>query len=86
MLFCMNWLLPGVLWCLCRTTALSQGADFLAENNIETLDRPPQSPDMNPIENLWAIIKAFRKKKYGVPKTREVLIEQIFDVWNSIDA
>ncbi len=26
--------------------------DFLAENNIETLDWPPQSPDMNPIENL----------------------------------
>ena len=59
--------------------------DFLAENNVETLDWPPQSPDMNPIENLWAIIKARRKKKYGVPKTREELIEQIFDIWNSID-
>ena len=59
--------------------------DFLAENNVETLDWPPQSPDMNPIENLWAIIKARRKKKSGVPKTREELIEQIFDIWNSID-
>jgi hypothetical protein len=46
--------------------------DFLAENNVETLDWPPQSPDMNPIENLWAIIKQKRQKNmvYLCPKTR----------------
>ena len=40
---------------------------------------------MNPIENLWAIIKARRKKKYGVPTSKNELIEQIFDIWNDID-
>jgi hypothetical protein len=40
---------------------------------------------MNPIENLWAIIKARRKKKYGVPRTKDELIDQIFDIWNDID-
>jgi len=59
--------------------------DFFAQENIETLNWPPQSPDMNPIENLWAIIKARRKKKYGVPTSRNELIEQIFDIWNDID-
>jgi len=59
--------------------------DFLAENNIETLRWPPQSPDMNPIENLWAIIKAKRQKKYGVPTTKNALIEQIFDIWDNIE-
>jgi transposase len=59
--------------------------DFLSQEGVETLDWPPQSPDMNPIENLWAIIKARRKKKYGVPKTRDELIEQNFDIWNSIE-
>ncbi len=59
--------------------------DFLSQEGVETLDWPPQSPDMNPIEKLWAIIKARRKKKYGVPKTRDELIEQIFDIWNSIE-
>lgn len=59
--------------------------DFLDENNIETLVWPPQSPDMNPIENLWAIIKRRRKKKYGVPTTKNALIEQIFDIWDNIE-
>ncbi len=59
--------------------------DFLAENNIETLNWPPQSPDMNPIENLWAIIKARRQKKYGVPRTKGELIEQIFNIWDQIE-
>ena len=59
--------------------------DFLAENNIETLRWPPQSPDMNPIENFCAIIKAKRQKKYGVPTTKNALIEQIFDIWDNIE-
>ena len=59
--------------------------DFLARNRIQTLDWPPQSPDLNPIENLWAIVKARRFKKFGIPRTRIELIEQIFEMWNAID-
>lgn len=40
---------------------------------------------MNPIENLWAIIKARRQKKYGTPKSKTELIEQIFDIWDNIE-
>ena len=40
------------------------------------------SPDLNPIENLWSIIKA---KVYELnPQTKEELIEYIFAVWSSI--
>jgi transposase len=35
---------------------------FFDENNIKTLDWSAQSPDINPIENLWAFIKKRRKK------------------------
>ena len=30
---------------------------WLDENEINALERPPKSPDLNPIENLWVIIK-----------------------------
>jgi transposase len=59
--------------------------DFLAENNVKTLPWPPQSPDLNPIENLWAIIKKRRSKKFGFPTKKEELIEQIFDIWNDVN-
>ena len=67
----------------CHTANLVKA--FMAENDIETLPWPPQSPDMNPIENLWAIIKARRQKKFGLPKSKSDLIEQIFDIWDNIE-
>jgi hypothetical protein len=42
-----------------HATCLTSGnmRTFFEENRLEILDWPGNSPDINPIENLWAIIK-----------------------------
>ncbi|KAF7690812.1 Transposable element Tcb2 transposase [Cucumispora dikerogammari] len=38
---------------------------YMSRNNIDVLVCPPQSPDLNPLENLWAYIKQkLRGKKF----------------------
>lgn len=49
---------------------------------ITVLDWPANSPDLNPIENLWGIIK--RKMRDTRPKNKEELTASIKEVWASI--
>ena len=59
--------------------------EFLARNNIKTLDWPPQSPDLNPIENLWALIKNRGSSRFGIPGTKAAIIDQITSIWNDLE-
>ena len=52
------------------------GRRFMEANGINWWKTPPESPDANPIENLWHELKEYIRREVK-PKTREELVEGI---------
>ena len=52
------------------------GREFLEENGVNWWKTPAESPDMNPIENLWHDLKEFIQRDVK-PKTKEELVQGI---------
>lgn len=56
--------------------------EYFLENNIKLLDWPAQSPDLNPIEHLWALLKGRISEK--MPKNISELKTMVYEEWNAI--
>ena len=61
----------------CHTSKIV--TNFFKVNKVKVLDWPGNSPDLNPIENLWSIVKTRLRKKDCTTKTK--LIQAIIQVW-----
>ena len=59
---------------------------FQTRNDVELIDWPPLSCDMNPIENMWAIVTKEMKESWPnpPPATREDLIECVSQAWDDV--
>ena len=58
--------------------------DFFSRSNINWWRTPPESPDMNPIENLWHELKEYIRRVVK-PKTKQDLVEGILQFWDTVD-
>lgn len=55
---------------------------YLDRKNIHVLSWPAQSPDLNPIENLWSILD--QRSKERRPSTTQELFEILKHEWNAL--
>lgn len=57
---------------------------YLAQNQIQTLEWPPQSPDLNPIENIWYLLKHQLMKYSSFPTSRKDLEARAQKCWRNL--
>lgn len=58
--------------------------DYFTRNGINWWRTPPESPDMNPIENIWHELKEFIRREVK-PRNKQELVDGIVRFWSSVD-
>ena len=58
---------------------------FFEENGVNWWRTPPESPDLNPIENFWHELKEFLRREIK-PRTKEELVVGIRRFWDGVTA
>ena len=58
--------------------------EWLEDSGLEVLDLSSQSPDLNPIEHLWFLVKHKLKHYPLKPSNKEELWERVVAIWNAL--
>lgn len=58
--------------------------DFFERNNVNWWKTPAESPDMNPIENLWHELKEFIRREVK-PVNKNELVDGILAFWDTVN-
>lgn len=58
-------------------------AEYLSSKGVNWWKTPPESPDCNPIENLWHELKEFLRREVK-PKSKQELIDGIRIFWSTV--
>ena len=56
---------------------------FMLDNDVHWWKTPPESPDANPIENMWHELKEYIRREVK-PKTKQELITGIESFWETV--
>ncbi len=59
-------------------------AEFFASEGVNWWKTPAESPDCNPIENMWHELKEYLRREVK-PKVKQELIDGIQAFWSTVD-
>lgn len=72
---------------LCKTTTQKHTSnyaiDFLQRKNVNWWKTPAESPDLNPIENMWHELKEFNRREVNL-QTKDELVAGIIKFWGTV--
>ena len=57
---------------------------WMEEHGVTWWKTPPESPDLNPIENVWHELKEYIRREVK-PKVKQELIDGIRAFWRTVD-